>query len=107
MLEKNSIESYSDFLEFYFEKNYFLYILSHFPQTFEIKMKISEDIRKTIKILVQQGQTPAQIKHIIPSTVSWCGLMGIIKRLAETGSTDDRKRSGRPRSIRTNTLKKK
>ena len=70
-------------------------------------MKISEDIRKTIKILVQQGQTPAQIKHIIPSTVSWCGLMGIIKRLAETGSTDDRKRSGRPRSIRTNALKKK
>ena len=55
MLEKNSIESYSDFLEFYFEKNYFLYILSHFPQTFEIKMKISEDITHRWVIIAYDG----------------------------------------------------
>ena len=69
-------------------------------------MKISEDIRKTIQILTEQGQTPAQIKRVIPSTVSWNGFMGVIKGLVVSASTDDRKRPGQPRSVRTTALKK-
>ena len=61
--------------------------------------------RAAIKLFHDKGYDPATIiKKLADLNISKMKVYRTVKRLRETGSIEDRKRSGRPRSVRTTQL---
>lgn len=67
-------------------------------------MARTQGYRHTVVELHHAGQRQCQIYRTLNGTVSRSFISKVIKKFRETGTTDDRPRSGRPRSARTKHL---
>ena len=74
-----------------------------------MKTKFSvEEARSVIKFHHDQGSKPAEIFHSLKKHgITRSMVYRTINRICETGTTSDRKRSGRPRSVRTPAMVKR
>ena len=72
------------------------------------KMKLTKVARDTIVSLSQSGHQPMAIVRLLPHLkLTYQAVYRTLQRYRQTGSTDDRPRSGRPVSERTKQLVKK